>query len=153
MKKKDYVILWYFSIADLVISLCFFALCFIKYWDVAYSIPFAVLSLAFIIMYGLCYKPLKYDNGYNLIQAVSYCRACRRKGFKDGFSVAERKILSNVSAEMELLADYELTDKLAFYNSGKEIVDSMDNTLVLRCWKIQDRYLLTKTNKIERTKK
>ena len=149
MKKKTTgVTLWYFSMFFLIIALCFVLFCFFNNWEEKYSIPFAVSTLVSGVLYAACYKNIKWNKNYTLIQAISYYRICKAKGYTESYKNSDQKILVATSEELEVMQNEELTEKLKFYNEGKSIVESMNNPIIKWLWKYKDRlYLATKKGK------
>ena len=137
MKKSAYVTMWYFSVICLSIALIFFVLCFLGHWPAKYYIPFALLLSFAVISFGISYKPLKCENNHNLIQAISYYRSCKRKGFK---SNKDKDILISVAEEMDILSDCQTEDKIKFYQEGKKVAESIKNPMITFCWKMQDKF-------------
>ncbi len=141
MKKNTYVTMWYFSVVSLSIALIFFVLSFLGHWPAKYYIPFASLFSLSVILFGISYKPLKCDNGHNLIQAISYYRSCKQKGFK---SNKDKDILISVAEEMDILSDCQTEDKMNFYQEGKKVAESIKNPMITFFWKIQDKLITNK---------
>lgn len=149
MKKKTTgVTLWYFSMFFLIVALCFVLFCFFYNWQKKYSIPFAVSTLAFIVLYAFCYKKIKWNKNYTLIQAANYYRLSKANGYAETYKNSDRKILEEVSEELEVMQNEDFAEKIRFYNEGKSIVEDMNNPIIKMLWKYKDRlYISTKKGK------
>lgn len=141
MKSKiNGVLSWYFSMFSLMLALVFAVFCFLNEWQLKYVIPFVALTVISGVLYVACYKSIKWDEKHSLVQAVSFYRMCKVRGYEESYKNSDKKIIEQVSAELEIMQDKDFDEKLRFYNEGKLIFENIKNPFIKTVWKYADRF-------------
>lgn len=134
--KTKYLLMWYISLLLLALSLIFFALLLLCRWRYPVlgicAVAFAVL---FAALFLFCRKPLQCDDGYSLVQAITYYRVCSKAGCTVNTLQQNDQILLK-HAEKENMEDFDLAQLQKCFKIGAKAVREIRNPFLQFLWKI-----------------
>lgn len=136
-KEKKYITLYYVSFISLFIALLFF-IRFLLNTDNFVSLIMLLLFVSiFIVLYYLCNKALHCEEGYSIIQAISFFHLCRYAGYKETNSNNDVSILKSVAAQREFLEKEDPQGLKRCYLTGKKAEKKVTNPLIRFLWSLQ----------------
>ena len=130
--KKNYIYMWYISIAFLILALVFFAICILRYWNRYFGIIAGVFTVAFVIMFTVSSKSLRCKEGYTVIQAINFYASCLRAGYNNK---SDASILES-QAEQEGLEDLDSAQLMQCFRTGRNAVKSINSSILKTIWRI-----------------
>ena len=137
-EKKKYITLHYLSYLCLVfVLLCFFRYC-VHRWYVE-LIFFIAFLVGYFILYRVCGKALQCEDGYSLIQAVDYYRACERANYRGSNKAKDVGILKQTAEHRDFLEEVEPEALKRCYVTGKQADKMVTNPLVRGLWNLRDK--------------
>lgn len=137
-EKKKYITLHYVSYFCLALTLlCFFRYC-VHRWYVE-ILFFVAFLLVYIILNRVCSRALQCEDGYSLIQAVDYYRACERENYRGSNKAKDVAILVCIAGRRDYLenADPEALKKC--WMIGKQADKLVTNPAIRSLWTLRDR--------------
>ena len=138
--KKKYITLYYISYLSLALAfLCFFRYLFHRRYPEL--ICFIAFLLGYFVLFRICSKAVQCEEGYSLVQAVAYYRACALAGYKETNKQKDVAVLSRVAERCDYLEDKEHYALKTCYFTGKQADKAVTNPLVRFLWLLRDKML------------
>lgn len=126
MKRNDEdyikIIKWYVSFIPLAIAIILFGFCFIFESNIIYYIIMFMFFVAFVRLYLKANKRITLSDGYTLIQAMSFFKACNKKNLQpsDSENIKELMKLAN---ELEYACELSEEQVITLYKIGEKLVE------------------------------
>lgn len=109
---------WFASFILLVLAAVLAVVCFLTNVLELYVVCGVVL-LAFVIIYVLTTKAITHKDGYTLIQAMHFFRACQKAGIENGHLTNEKKeLICRIATRYDYSSGLDQRQVLCLYQTG-----------------------------------
>ena len=109
---------WFASFILLVLAAVLAVVCFLTNVLELYVVCGVVL-LAFVIIYVLTTKAITHKDGYTLIQAMHFFRACQKAGIDNGRLTNEKKeLICRIAVQFDYSSGLDQKQVLCLYQTG-----------------------------------
>lgn len=137
-EKKKFITLHYVSILFLILTL-FFIVLFLFHRATADFILFLVSLTVYLLFTHICSKALQCEDGYSIVQAIRYYRACEYAGYRGSNKKKDVDILNKTAKNRDILENAESKDLKHCFEIGREAAKAVTNPFVLMIWSLRDR--------------
>ena len=136
-EKKKFITLHYVSGFSFLLALLFFVLFLKNKGVILYLVLFLVFLLCYFVLSHVCNRALQCEEGYSLIQAIDYYRACERAGYKGSTQKKDVAVMTSVAQTRDYLEHMEPADLKQCYITGKRAQKEVNNPLIRLLWRLR----------------